>query len=459
MITPTHYKNKKVAVFGLGKAGTSTINALLRADAKIYAFDDKQESVQKLSDNNQNIKAEALDKTNWQEIDSLILSPGVPFTHPKPHQIVTYATNAKVPIICDIEALYQSQNAANFIGITGTNGKSTTTTLIDHILKHAGKKVATGGNLGIPALDLEALDKTGFYVLEMSSYQLDLIDRTRFNVSILLNITPDHLDRHGDMAGYSKAKCRIFKNQTKQDFAIVSIDDSYCKNIYQDLVNEGKIGDVIAISTQKILNPGISVRNGIIYDNQFGNDQYNLGELERLPGEHNAQNIAAAYAAAKAINISSDVIIEAIKTFQGLRHRIQLVRQIGAVKFINDSKATNAEATQNALKAFDNIYWILGGLAKEGGIESLSPYFPKIKHAFLIGKAEDDFAKTLEGKVNYNKSGTLAQAFSEAASMALKNPAEKSVVLLSPACASWDQWPNFEVRGDAFCKMAEEYTC
>jgi UDP-N-acetylmuramoylalanine--D-glutamate ligase len=260
------------------------------------------------------------------------------------------------------------------------------------------------------------------------------------------------------MQGYIKAKSHIFDNQGGGDFAIIGVDDANSQKLYEELRAVGKIGHIIPISTKRELSGGILVKEGVIYDNTDISlpRKYHLGNLERLPGAHNGQNIAAAFATSLSLGIAAEDIISAIKSFAGLRHRIQLAAQINGIKFINDSKATNAEASANALRAYDQIYWIAGGLAKEGGIGSLAEFFPRIRHAFLIGKAQDDFAKALDGKVPYTKCETLAKAFDASAKQALHDDVKGAVVLLSPACASWDQWPNFEVRGDAFCDMSEK---
>ncbi len=457
MIDVAFLKGKTVAVFGLGKAGLSTINALQKAGAEVFAFDDGDAAVKSLGEKKlPNVTVKNPNDYNWKEVSLLVLSPGVPFTHPKPHYVVDLAKAAGCPIVCDIELLYNAQKQAKFIGITGTNGKSTTTALTGHILKECAVKSAVGGNIGVPVLDLDMLGGAGYYVVEMSSYQLDLIDKTHFNVSILLNVTPDHIDRHGDMEGYVKAKSHIFENQGAGDTAIIGLEDEYCEEVYEKLRKAGKISNLIGVSTDKKLEKGVAVLNGVIYDNYFTKSKFELGYLKRLPGKHNAQNIAMAYCAALAVGIYAKKVVEAIKTFGGLPHRMQYVAEIEGVRFVNDSKATNAEAASKALVTFDNIYWIAGGMAKDGGIESLDEFFPKIKQAYLIGKAQDEFAKTIDGKIEYKKCETLDKAFAEAQADALKNKNQKPVVLLSPACASFDQWPNFEVRGNAFCEMVKK---
>lgn len=453
MIRLDFCKGKNIAVLGLGKAGLSAVKALSASGANVFVWDDGEKSRQDLEKENlAGVTIKKPEDCNWDVIDLLVMSPGIPLTHPEPHIAVKLA---KCSIVCDIELLYCADAEAEYVGITGTNGKSTTTALTGHILKEAGVETAVGGNIGIPVLNLDRLGDEGVYVIETSSYQLDLIKQTRFNASILLNITPDHLDRHGGMEGYINAKKHIFENQCEDDIAIIGVDDDYSLGVYNELKKAGKIGEVVAISVEKRLEDGVSIIDGVLYDSR-DETEIKIGQLKKLSGKHNAQNIAAAYVATKFLGIPSDVIIEGVRSFGGLAHRMQYLGEVNNVTYINDSKATNADAASKALGTFDNIYWIAGGVAKDGGIESLDEYFPKMRHAYLIGKAEDDFAKTLDGKVPYTKCGNLEKAFLKAAEDAAKNQQQKPVVLLSPACASFDQWPNFEVRGDAFCQMVKK---
>jgi UDP-N-acetylmuramoylalanine--D-glutamate ligase len=354
-------------------------------------------------------------------------------------------------VICDIELLYRHAKAAQYVGITGTNGKSTTTALIAHILSTQHilkeyKSIAVGGNLGIPALELENLSSDGIYVLELSSYQLDLLEQAHFDVRILLNITPDHIDHHGSMANYIKAKERIFRHAKKTDLNIIGIDTEESYQVYQRITKQDNCS-TIAISSDKILAHGISVINDVIY--------YHVGE--HLAGKHNAQNIAAAFATSMYYNLDPIASIAAIKSFPGLAHRMQYVGEFKHISYINDSKATNADAAAKALDSFANIYWLLGGVAKEGGIETLTPYFSKITHAFLMGAAQEEFAQTLEKyNVPYSKCNTLLNACNLAQQMALRDQHQVHI-LLSPACASFDQWKNFEERGEHFIEYVKNY--
>lgn len=445
MIRATTFAGRAVGIFGLGKAGEASVEALVAGGAEIYAWDDKYNSATP-SPAHVHYK-----DWPWEKLAALVLAPGVPLTHPEPHEVVKLAKKNNVPVIGDIEILYRAQPEAHYVGITGTNGKSTTTTLIGHMLQTAGKKCEVGGNLGTAALSLAPLGKGETYVLETSSYQLDLLQSARFNIAILLNVTPDHLDRHGDMQGYIAAKKHIFARQVKEDVAIIAVDDDYTKAVANELRAGGN--KVIEVSSQRALQEGIYVLNGILHDGEL---RFDLSNIASLTGAHNWQNAVCAYAVGRAMGIAPDAIYAAFKSFAGLRHRLQLVATIRGVRFINDSKATNADAVQHALKPYQNIYWIAGGKAKSGGIESLSPYFSHIKRAYLIGDAEELFAQTLEGKVPVVRSHTLANAVENAAKDAFKENIKDAVVLLSPACASFDQFNSFEHRGDVFCELVEE---
>ena len=458
MIVLSQYKNQKIGVFGLGKAGDATIEALIAGGASVYAWDDNETSCKRTAEKfSGKIVVEAFAKWPWSEIKTLVLSPGVPLTHPTPHAVVEMAEQNACEIIGDIELLYRACPDAKYVGITGTNGKSTTTTLIGHILKTAGLKVEIGGNLGTAALSLAPLGRDGIYVLELSSYQLDLLKTTRFNVAAFLNVTPDHLDRHGSMEGYVAAKMHVFDRQTQADTAVIAVDDTYTQAVASSQLLVASKVKVIQVSAKHELANGIYVKDGVIYD-KTGNGQLvtgNILSITTLTGRHNWQNAAIAYGVAKACAVAPDDIYAAMKTFGGLRHRLQMVATINGVRFINDSKATNADATSHALAPYNTIYWIAGGKQKEGGITPLESYFPHITHAFLIGAAQDEFAGTLEGRVPYTRCGTLQKALQDAAEKAFAERKPDAVVLLSPACASFDQWKSFEERGDAFCSMVE----
>ena len=452
MIDLSFFAGLPVAVLGLGKSGLAAARALHASGAEVWAWDDNED--QRAKAREAEVPLVDLNQVNWQEVTSLILSPGIPQSFPQPHPIVAAAKQYNVEIIGDIELLARAQRNAQYLGITGTNGKSTTTALIGHIMKLSARRTEIGGNLGTPVLTLEPLENDGCYVLEMSSYQLELTLSITFDVAVLLNITPDHLDRHGGFEGYVKAKRLIFHRQTKPRTAVIGVDDTTCRGIHADL----KAADeqiVIAISGERAVPGGIYVENGVLVDDSEGKriPCIDLKEVASLPGAHNGQNAAAAYAACKAVGVDPAVICACLRSFPGLAHRQQIVAVIDGVPYINDSKATNADAAAKALVCYDRILWIAGGRAKEGGLEGLEPYFGRVAHAFLIGEAAQDFAKVLEGTVPVSLSGTIAQAVTAARDAASHLPG--SVVLLSPACASFDQFPNFEKRGEAFVAAVE----
>ena len=398
---------------------------------------------------------EDLSTRNWSDIAALVLSPGVPLTHPDPHWSVKRAKAAGVEIIGDVELFDRTVRAsgtgARVVAITGTNGKSTTTALIGHMVKRCGADVQVGGNIGTPVLELEPPRPNTVYVVEASSYQIDLASGFAPNVAILLNITPDHIDRHGSIEGYAAVKAHIFANQTAADTAIIGVDDNYSSDICT-AVSAAKAQKVVPISVGKTLGRGIYVLDGQLYDSTGTQTQKagDFRDLRTLAGAHNWQNAAAAYAAGRALGFPREKILASFESFPGLAHRMEIVAERDGVRYVNDSKATNADATSKALATYRDIYWILGGKSKEGGIETLSEFFPRIRHAYLIGAASDEFAHTLEGKVGYTRSQTLDRAVESAADDAEAGEGDLRVVLLSPACASFDQYPNFEVRGDVF---------
>ncbi len=441
-----------IAVLGLGKSGLSAARALRKGGADVRAWDD--DPARRAAAHNDGVALVDFAEAGLAGVSTLLLSPGIPHTHPAPHPAVTQARAAGCEIVCDIELLARTERDAVYVGVTGTNGKSTTTALIGHILQTLGKRAVIGGNIGAPALSLAPMGDGGIYVLELSSYQLELLPSATFDVAILLNISPDHLDRHGGMAGYIAAKRHIFDRQTARHTAIVGVDDPDSRAIYDELANQQQA--VIAVSVDRPIAGGIYVAEGWLIDDRGGDARriIDLGTVDTLPGPHNAQNAAVAYAAVAVItagdgSIDDAAIAAAIATFPGLAHRQELVAVVDGCRFINDSKATNADAAARALACNDNIIWIAGGRAKAGGIEPLAPWFPRIRHAFLIGEAADDFAKTLEGQVPYTLSGDLATAVAGAAELARSDP-QSNVVLLSPACASFDQFADFEARGEAF---------
>ena len=449
MIPVTPFSGLPVAVLGLGKAGLAASRALMEGGAIVWAWDDNKAPRDQATV--AGVPLAELETCNWRELTTLVLSPGIPLHFPEPHPVVKAARDAGCEIIGEVELLARTDRNAAFVGITGTNGKSTTTALIGHIYQHAGQKAAVGGNLGQPALDLEQQGYGGTYVLEMSSYQLDLTTTARFKVAVLLNLSPDHLDRHGGFEGYAEAKRRIFAGQTDEDVAIIGVDDAASADIFRTLQEEGG-RRVIGISSTREVESGVYCLGGILVDDLEGmkREVADLRGSATLPGEHNWQNAAAAYAAARARGFKPQVIVEAMACYPGLPHRQEEVAGPDHIRYVNDSKATNVDAAIRALVCYGDIYWIAGGRAKEGGFDGLEPGLPHVRHALLIGEAADPLARFLEGKVPYSKSGTLDAAVRQARTLARGQSALHPVILLSPACASFDQYESFEARGDAF---------
>lgn len=449
MIPITTFKAQTVFLFGLGGSGMATALALSSGGANVVCFDDNEASVERAKA--EGLSTQDLRSANWSDVSALVLAPGVPLTHPVPHWSVELARKNGVEVIGDVELFCRERlkicPSAPFIAITGTNGKSTTTALIKHLLSALGFDVQMGGNIGRPILDLDELQRERYYVIECSSYQIDLSPSINPSVGIHMNLSPDHLDRHGTLENYAAIKERLVTNA---DFAVVGVDDRLSSGIADRLEMAQK--PIFKIAGERELTEGIYAHHGSLFEANNGTQTQvaSLGGVDSLRGDHNGQNAAAAFAALRALGISGTKISEALKSFPGLHHRMEIVSRHGRILFINDSKATNADAAARALASFDHIYWIAGGRAKAGGIASLDQYFPKIAKVFLIGEAASDFAKTLDGRIPYEISGTLSQAVMDAAADAAEDGAEEIAILLSPACASFDQFPNFELRGDAF---------
>ena len=455
MIAVSGYRGKDVAVLGLARTGLAAAAALNAGGARVHAWDDA--APQREAAAAEGVPIDDPAGLDWRRMAALVMSPGIPHTHPRPHPAATAARQAKVPVIGDIELLVRSAPHARYIAVTGTNGKSTTTALIGHILRESGREVAVGGNLGTPVLSFAPLGKDGIYVLEMSSYQLELTQSLSCEVAVLLNVTPDHLERHGGMAGYVAAKERIFNNQGTSQSAVVGMDDEICRGIAGKLRRE-KRRVVVPISAERPVEGGVYVADGVMTDATRGRAArvMDMRRAARLPGRHNWQNAAAAFAAARRVGIAAETAAASIESFPGLAHRQELIATIDGVRYVNDSKATNADAAARALVCYDAIYWIAGGVPKAGGIEPLRPLFPRIRHAFLIGEAAESFSLTLDGAVTHTRSGDLATAVGEASNAAATERVPGAVVLLSPACASFDQFANFEARGETFRALVSD---
>jgi len=455
MIPVTSFAGKQVALFGLGGSGRATVAALVAGGAKVAAWDDNPDTVRAAEA--EGIPVADLRKADWSDFAALVLAPGVPLTHPAPHWTVVSAQAAGVEVIGDIELFCRERRRhcpdAPFIAITGTNGKSTTTALIAHLLKTAGNDVQLGGNIGTAILSLAPPHRGRVHVVECSSFQIDLAPSLDPSIGVLLNLTPDHLDRHGTMENYAAIKERLV---AESGTAVVAVDDRLCQAIADRLELAGT--RVVRVSARRPLAAGVYANGADIVSVADGASLRvaSLTGIGSLRGTHNAQNAAAAIAVARAFGLDREAIVKGLRSFPGLAHRMEEVGRRGRVLFVNDSKATNADATAKALASFAPIYWIAGGKPKEGGIADLVDFFPRIARAYLIGEAAEAFAATLGDAVPHVMSGTLDAAVAAAAEDAAKNDAPEPVVLLSPACASYDQFKNFERRGDAFRALVHQ---
>lgn len=447
MIVAGSFANQKVALFGLGGSGLATAQSLLAGGAEVLAWDDNPASVEKAI--GEGIATGDLREADWSGFSALVLAPGVPLTHPKPHWSIDLAGEAGVPVIGDIEIFSREHGGtdAPFIAITGTNGKSTTTALIAHILRHSGRDTQMGGNIGRAVLTLDPPEPGRHYVVECSSYQIDLAPSLAPDVGILLNLSPDHLDRHGTMEHYASVKERLV---ARSGHVVISVDDDHCTAIETRLRRAGR--SILSISTARPVGDGYFGQGDNIVSATDGRHEVigSVANVGSLRGAHNLQNALAAAAACQLVGLSNEEIQAGISTFPGLAHRMEQVGRVGRVLFVNDSKATNAEAAATALASFDHIYWIAGGLQKDGGFETLKPYLDHISKAYLVGEAAAVLSSFLGETVRYEISGTIEQAVNHAAAEAAHDISGESVVLLSPACASFDQFRNFEIRGDAF---------
>lgn len=457
MIPVTSFAGKTVAVFGLGGSGLASCHALKAGGAEVIVADDNAENVAKAAQ--AGFITADLRTISWSNFASLVLAPGVPLTHPVPHWSVLKAREAGVAVIGDIELFCRERRRhapdAPFIAITGTNGKSTTTALIAHLTKVAGYDAQMGGNIGTAILSLEPPQMGRVHVIEMSSYQIDLTPSLDPSVGILLNVSEDHIDRHGTIKHYAAVKERLVAGVQAGGTSIVGVDDGYCRDIADRLDRAGK--NVVRISVRNPLASGIHVEHGTIVRTAGGarSEVAKLGGIGSLRGLHNAQNAACAAAAALAMGMSLDVLQNGLRSFPGLAHRMEQVGRRDNVLFVNDSKGTNADATAHALSSFADIFWIAGGKPKAGGITGLAGFFPRIRKAYLIGEAAQEFSGTLGTQAPHEISQTLDVAVEHAARDAEASGLTDAVVLLSPACASFDQYRNFEIRGTKFRELVQ----
>lgn len=457
MIPVAGYQGQKVAVLGLGRSGLATARALVAGGAEPLLWDDSPES---------RAKAEAegfalTDLTRHGALDGvavLVVSPGIPHLYPAPHKVIARAMEAGVPVDNDIGLFFRSYATKDWDGfdqtprvvaITGSNGKSTTTALITHILREAGRPVQMAGNIGRGVLDIEPAQDGEVAVLELSSYQTELARALTPDVAVFTNLSPDHLDRHGGMGGYFAAKRRLFA-EGGPDRAVIGVDEVEGRFL-ADQMGQGAADDrVIRVSSGTKLDGfgwAVFTRKGFLAEWRKGRQvaSIDLRDIMGLPGAHNHQNACAAYAACRTLGLGPREIEAALRSFAGLPHRSQLVGERGGVRFVNDSKATNVDSAAKALQAFDRIRWIAGGMGKEGGIAALQPLLGSVVKAYLIGHSARDFALQI-GDLPHEICETMERAVARAAEEAQAG----EVVLLAPAAASFDQYPNFEKRGEDF---------
>jgi UDP-N-acetylmuramoylalanine--D-glutamate ligase len=451
MIPATTFAGRDVAVVGLGLSGIATARALGAGGARVLAWDDNEAARDKAAA--LDVPIADLATADWSRIAVLVLAPGIPLTHPEPHWSVTKARAAGVEVIGDTELFFRERTkqgaAAKVVAITGTNGKSTTTALTAHLLTAAGKQAALGGNIGRAVLDLPAFTAGLTYVLELSTFQIDLTPTLAPDAAALLNVTPDHLDRHGTLDNYAAIKARIFAKLSADGTAVIGVDDDPSRAIADRL--RGPFA-VKRIAVGHAVETGVWADEGVLIEMEQGSElaRLSLAGIGALRGAHNWQNAAVAFALARSQGLDAATIASGLKSFGGLAHRMEQVGRAGTVLFVNDSKATNADATAKALASFTDIHWIVGGRPKAGGLSGLEPFFPRVARAYLIGEAADAFAAQLGAQVDHIHCGTLERAIEAAAADAGRSSAKEPVVLLSPACASYDQFANFEARGASF---------
>jgi UDP-N-acetylmuramoylalanine--D-glutamate ligase len=439
---------KALYIVGLGKSGLPVFDACTRAGIPTLLWDDGDAGRAAAVEKGGVLCAP--DRVDFGQVAALCLSPGIPLTHPAPHASVILAESAGVQVLGDIELFHRAMPDVKTIGITGTNGKSTTTALIGHVLTACGVTSAVGGNIGEAVLTLPSLPEASTYVLEMSSYQLDLCPGFRPDIGVFINISPDHLDRHGSMDGYIAAKKKIFSDT---NIPVIGVDDPWSREVFADI--SARNPGAIAVSCETPQPGGIFVdTDGLMHDR--GDAVFSLAGFTRLKGRHNWQNAALCYAAMRMHGLQAGDIQKAFDSFSGLAHRQMLVAEISGVSYVNDSKATNDQAAAMALKTFKPVYWIAGGKDKGAGYTDCEKHFDRIRHAYLIGIDTDALAVALtRNKVPFTRCGTMDVAVAAAHRDAQREQLRGACVLLSPACASFDQFRSFEHRGDVFCTLVK----
>jgi len=451
MIAAPAYKDKSIAILGLGRTGMATARALAASGAHVTLWDDV--AANRLVAEKAGFNLSDLRGVDWTDYDALVPSPGIPATFPKPHDAIARAKEAAVPIFGDLEIFGQSRSSLephSLAVITGTNGKSTTTALLSHILAHSGRPTAMGGNIGTAILDLEPLPRDGVYVVEASSFQLEQSISLAADIAILLNIVPDHLDRHGNFENYVAAKRHLFDMQRPEQVAIIAVDDEPSRIIADQVCSK-----LIRVSAHRAVPHGVYVRHGVLFDN-LSNEDHAIAlqaDWPALQGPHNAQNVAAVTAAARILGLSREAIVDALRSYQALPHRMEPLERVEGVPFINDSKATNPDAAAQAIAAFDHVHWIMGGIAKNDELGPLEAVLSHVSKAYLIGASQNLYRRLLEGRAAFECYDGLERA----AAQAFQDAQETGgVVLLSPACASQDQYKDFAARGEHFRRIVHQ---
>ena len=437
------FAGRKVGVLGLARSGLAAARALAAAGAEVLVYDDRPEAVAATP-------FRAGMPADIAGLSLLVPSPGVPLTHPRPHPLIAAAKAAGTEIRGDVDLFATTIGERPVVGITGTNGKSTTTALIHHLLLAAGVDAALGGNIGKPVFDLAPGPPGRVFVLELSSYQLDLCHDLRCRVAVWLNLTPDHLDRHGDLAGYVAAKEHIFALQSGDDIAVVGIDDQPSREVAEKLRRRGRVVRRVSLDGQP--EAWASIRGGRLFEG--ADELIDLRELTNLRGRHNWQNIAVAYTAVRALGLGRAEALVGLPTFHSLPHRMEEVARVGHVVWVNDSKATNPDSAEKSLSSYERIFWIAGGKPKPGGFRSLRPALAGVQAGYLIGMAAAEIEADLGDLAPMHRVGTLDAAVGAASAAARSAAGGEAAVLLAPACASFDQFANFEARGDAFRALA-----
>lgn len=448
MIDLALLKGKKIGIVGMGRTGNATLKALMPYASELICYDDNENI----------IPAEfvayfaPLSDSRWQNLDMMVLSPGLPTTYPAPHHAYSIAKNYNIEITSDIDLLYRANNTKKFIAITGTNGKSTTTALTHHLLNALGSNYDIGGNIGIPVLSLS--NEAEGYVLEISSFQAEIAPYLKPNIAVLLNVTPDHLDRHGNMEGYIAAKCKLFQHMGQGDHIIINVDNERTASVARHFNGKARL---LPFSTTQIAAGVFSVIDGVVYDNIFTMREYKYEAPKSLQGKHNAENMAAALLAGIINSYSIPNLLSHLSSYKALSHRMEYVGTYKHIEFYNDSKATNADSVSKSLATFKNIYWLAGGVAKDGGIEDLVPLFPNVTKAYFFGQSKMEFADV--AKVN-EKEFAICQDMQMALDRAIedaKSSGDKAIILLAPACASFDQFKDYNERGEIFMRLVRGY--